>query len=79
MCDAIATHSRQDPAGHVEQRCAAHSAGDGWARTCSIVGCQKPPRFKVEYRVGERLARLTACPEHFQIMPEDISEVFKID
>jgi hypothetical protein len=33
----------------------------------------------VEYRVGERLARLTACPEHFQIMPEDISEVFKID
>ena len=79
QCDSIATHSRQDPAGHLEQRCAAHSIGDGWTRVCSIAGCEKPPRFKVEYRVGNKLARLTTCPEHFQIMPEDIAEVFRID
>lgn len=79
VCDSIAVFSRPGKDGTGELSCAAHVTGDGWARVCSATGCDRPPKFKVEYRVGDKLARLTACPEHFQFIPEDISEVFRID
>ncbi len=79
MCDSIAVFLRPGNDGPGELRCAAHCTGDGWVRVCSVLGCEKPPRFKVEYRVGDRLARVTTCPEHFHFIPEDISEVFRID
>ena len=77
-CEAIAAMRRSTARGEPEYACEAHAVGDGWGRVCSVEECERPPMFKVEYRVSEKRAQMTTCPEHFQILPDDMSEVFRL-
>lgn len=78
-CEAIAMFRRAARGGGPEElACERHAQGDGWARICAVEGCEKAPAFKVEYRVSEKRAQLTTCPEHFEILPDDMSEVFRV-
>jgi hypothetical protein len=79
ICESIATLTRVEPSGLEQQRCSVHAEGDGWAQVCSVEGCGRRPMFKVDYRMGDKRARMTSCPEHFHVLPDDISEVFRID
>ncbi len=78
-CEAIAVARRQAAAARPEHACQAHAEGTGWMRICSVDGCDRPPKFKIEYRVMEKRALMTTCPEHFRIMPDDMTEVFRME
>jgi hypothetical protein len=78
-CEAIAIFRRVARREVPEElACAKHVEGEGWSRICAVEGCEHPPAFKVDYRVSEKRAHLTTCPEHFQILPDDMSEVFRV-
>ena len=77
-CDAIAMMRRTSAHGEHVYACEAHATGDGWAHICSVDGCERTPMFRVDYRVLEKRARMTTCPVHFQILPDDMSEVFRM-
>ena len=78
ICDAIAMMGRTSARGEHEYACEAHASGDGWAPVCSVDGCERPPKFRVDYRASEKRARMNTCPGHFQILPDDMSEVFRM-
>ncbi len=78
-CDAIAVVRRQSKEGHPEYACQTHAVEAGWTRICSVDGCDRPPKFKIEYRVMEKRALMTTCPEHFRILPDDMTEVFRME
>jgi hypothetical protein len=77
-CDTIAVLQRTAP-DSIEYACRDHDEGEGWTFICSLEGCDRPPIFKVDYRMGGKHAHLTVCPEHFQILPDERFDVFRMD
>jgi hypothetical protein len=78
-CERIATAHKEPPPDGGELACTSHATGDGWGRICSIEGCLGTPVFMVVYKVTDRRVRLATCLEHFQGMPNDVSEVYRLD
>ena len=78
-CEAIAVFRREGQEGEVQYACRQHAEGEGWRPMCSAEGCDRQPLFRVDYRMGVKHAHLTVCPEHFQILPDDRFDVFRMD